>query len=77
MRRYLAVSFDPVVQKLGRVTPEVSSVDLKQLAPAAAAVGSCGGRSAAAVSQLPASTLIIHNDRNEASNEESIYNCFV
>ncbi len=74
----IPVSFDPVVQKLGRTaTPEAPAAAEEapprrefRLAPVAAA-GATGQRSTAAI-QVPAKTLIIHDDR-QANYTRQIY----
>ncbi len=72
----ISVSFDPVVQKLGRTTPEAPATEEAppkrefRLAPVAAA-GATGQRSAAAI-QVPAKTLIIHDDRQVISKKKKI-----
>jgi hypothetical protein len=77
----IPVSFDPVVQKLGRTaTPEAPAAEEApprrefRLAPVAAA-GATGQRSAAAI-QVPAKTLIIHDDR-QANSTRQIYEKYI
>jgi hypothetical protein len=61
----VTVSFDPVVQKMGRVTPEVTRFDRQPGPPdlRLGLVAAGGGSSHRSAAQLPAKTLIIHNDR--------------